>query len=398
MKILFLASDFPSTQQPTKGPFNRALAHALATHHEIRVINPIPWPTRLKRNAPTDRTNEEYPVQRPTYFYPPKFVRHRYHHWMAWSIRAAIDKATQDWKPDVLLSYWAHPDGAAGASIAKSIGIPSAVIVGGSDVLLLPGDSARRQAVVNALQNVDAVITVNQHLKTAVEKLGIHSEKIHLWSQGVNRNLFRPGDKTAARTKLGIDTNDFAFLCVARLVPVKGIDVLLQACRIVADCNARFQLYLVGDGPLSESLKSQAAQLQISSVVHFVGPRNADSLADWYRAADQTILPSRSEGLPNVLRESLACGTRFIASNVGGISEIAGPSDVLVPAQNPEALAGAMHNAISAGPRPAEPVDLPDWQTSADAIVRILNSLQTNPKPLAASDRLQSTSPTLKSA
>ena len=81
---------------------------------------------------------------------------------------------------------------------------------------------------------------------------------------------------------------------------------------------------------------AQAETHDLSTHITFIGPRVHDELPDWYRAADLTVLPSHSEGLPNVLRESLACGTPFVATNVGGISEIAHPDySLLVPAEDP---------------------------------------------------------------
>ena len=95
-------------------------------------------------------------------------------------------------------------------------------------------------------------------------------------------------------------------------------------------------LYLVGDGPLCRDLVARAVALGVSARVTFAGPKLHDELPEWYRAADLTVLPSRSEGLPNVLRESLACGTPFVASNVGEINEIADSRfSLLVPPKDP---------------------------------------------------------------
>ena len=85
----------------------------------------------------------------------------------------------------------------------------------------------------------------------------------------------------------------------------------------------------------------------LSTYVTFVGPKTHDELPDWYRAADLTVLPSRSEGLPNVLRESLACGTPFVASDVGGIREIADrSSSLLVSSEDPASLADAIAQGL----------------------------------------------------
>src|SRR5207244_6384979 len=119
-------------------------------------------------------------------------------------------------------------------------------------------------------------------------------------------------------------------------------DVLLDACAALRH-RRPVRLYLVGDGPLRGRLEKAAGALGLADVVSFVGPRLHDELPDWYRAADLTVLPSRSEGLPNVLRESLACGTPFVASRVGGIPDIAEvPAHRLVSPDDPGALADAI--------------------------------------------------------
>ena len=80
-----------------------------------------------------------------------------------------------------------------------------------------------------------------------------------------------------------------------------------------------------------------------------VGAKPHRELPAWFRAADVVALPSRSEGVPNVLQEAAACGTRFVASRVGGVPEIAGLGDGrLVESGNAEELAGAMEAGFCA--------------------------------------------------
>src|SRR5207249_7793994 len=135
-----------------------------------------------------------------------------------------------------------------------------------------------------------------------------------------------------------------------------------------------FRLCLVGEGPLRRSLESESSNRDLSDVVSFVGPRPQAQLPDWYRAADVTVLPSRSEGIPNVLRESLACGTPFVATRVGGIPEIAnGHAAQLVPPGNSSALAEAIDEMITRG----APTDshLPTWKQAARSLMKIVEPL-----------------------
>jgi glycosyltransferase involved in cell wall biosynthesis len=163
---------------------------------------------------------------------------------------------------------------------------------------------------------------------------------------------------------------------------VKGLDVLLNACAALRNRGTQFHLYLVGNGELRKSLEQQARAQNLMECTSFVGERRHDELADWYRAADLTVLPSLSEGIPNVLRESLACGTPFVASNVGGIPEIATePCLRLVPPGNSDALARAIAAALAArgSERPAATFD--NWAGAAEALVRILEPLTSRSAP-----------------
>ena len=129
--------------------------------------------------------------------------------------------------------------------------------------------------------------------------------------------------------------------------------------------------------------------LGLTHAVKFVGSARPPQLADWYRAAEVTVLPSRSEGLPNVLRESLACGTPFVASRVGGIPEIARDGiDRLVEPGKRRALADALIAALDSPVLPKTPVPtFPSWEESADALVKILA------QQLKPTLRYQSTTP-----
>src|SRR5262249_20192692 len=119
-------------------------------------------------------------------------------------------------------------------------------------------------------------------------------------------------------------------------------------------------LVAVGDGPLRPDLERQAAASGLCGRVRFIGSRPWSELPDWYRAADVFCLPSHSEGVPNVLLEASACGTPWVASQVGGIPEIANLGvSRLVPPNTPPALAAALRAALTepAGIRPPGPRD-----------------------------------------
>jgi teichuronic acid biosynthesis glycosyltransferase TuaC len=242
-----------------------------------------------------------------------------------------------------MLGYWAHPDGEAAIRAARLIDVPAVVMVGGSDVLLLPGDPVRRRCIQRVLREADAVVAVSHDLREKVIALGVDPDAVHVVPRGVDHTRFSPGNREQARRRLQLPMDRPLLLWVGRMVPVKGLDVLIAACKCIAGHGTAFHMCLVGDGPLRPSLEQRCQAAGLAECVTFVGPVGQNDLPDWYRSADVTVLPSRSEGIPNVLRESLASGTPFVASRVGGIPEIAhlGVS-CLVPAGDAEKLADAL--------------------------------------------------------
>ena len=133
------------------------------------------------------------------------------------------------------------------------------------------------------------------------------------------------------------------------------------------------RLYLVGDGESRADLSAQTARLGLESAVFFVGKVDQHDLPDWYRAADLTVLASRSEGVPHVLRESLACRTPFVATRVGGVHEIAaGTTNLLVDPEDAVALSDAIAASLAAPAPDGAGGRRMTWQESTQEILDIL--------------------------
>lgn len=372
MRLLFFSSIFPRPWNVTKGPFCfQACRSAQRLGHDVRVVSPLSW---LERRGPRKYLKglAELEVVYPRWVYPPKVLHRAGHHFMELSCLGAMRRLHHSWRPDAILSYWAHPEGAVAAHFARRWGIPSGVIVGGSDVLVIPRqDPARKPSIVKALREVDAVITVGKDLAEATQRLSVPAEKIHVVYQGIDAATFNPGSMGDARKKLGLPIDGKVLVSVANLLPVKGHDVLLESFAQLHEKRTDIRLFLVGGGPSRSALEAQATRLGIGGIVTFVGSVPQAELGDWYRAADLSVLASRSEGVPNALRESLACGTPFVATNVGGVHEIAeGTTSRLVPPEDPHTLARAIMAALEA-PRP-EPSTFPSWEESTRQMLDLL--------------------------
>jgi D-inositol-3-phosphate glycosyltransferase len=175
---------------------------------------------------------------------------------------------------------------------------------------------------------------------------------------GVDLARFRPGDRAAARHAVGAPADALVLLFVGRIQPLKAPDVLLQAAaRLLADEPAlrdRLQVHVVGAPSGSglaapRQLEELAASLGIADVVRFLPPQPPERLADFYRAADVTVVPSHNESFGLVALEAQACGTPVVAAAVGGLRTAVrdGVSGVLVDGHDPADYAAAIRSVLS---------------------------------------------------
>jgi glycosyltransferase involved in cell wall biosynthesis len=140
-------------------------------------------------------------------------------------------------------------------------------------------------------------------------------------------------------------------LFVGRLSPEKGVDVLLAALHHAAKDGTSISADIVGDGPLRKALESQAESLGLRDLVTFHGHQS--DVTAFYRRATVLCLPSRSEGMPNVVLEAIALGLPIVATPVGDVAKLV-PSAIgrLVTPDDPVALACALTETLREGPSP----------------------------------------------
>ena len=147
----------------------------------------------------------------------------------------------------------------------------------------------------------------------------------------------------------GVRSKDpFVFISAGRLIPVKGLDLLIRAFTgLIQNGQERIILKILGRGEQRSELEKLATDLKISEKVIFTGRISRESVRDEFQTANCYILPSRYEAFGVVLIEAMATGLPVIATRSGGPAKIVKPDlGYLVESEDQEGLGQAMHQMI----------------------------------------------------
>lgn len=165
---------------------------------------------------------------------------------------------------------------------------------------------------------------------------------------GIDPAEFHPGD-AVAREESGSVTVGF----IGRLVPEKGVEVLLDA----AARSPRLRVRIAGSGPLAAGLPERARELGIAARVDIVGSLPPTDVPEFYRSLDVLAVPSLptarwTEQFGRVAVEAMACGVPVVASDAGALPDVVGDAGIIVPRGDARALSGAL--LAAGGPRAEE--------------------------------------------
>ncbi|RKY41051.1 MAG: hypothetical protein DRP76_00680, partial [Candidatus Omnitrophota bacterium] len=352
----------------TRGIYNKQQFVELAKLCEIKVIAPLPL--HYRERVPERENIDGIDTYHPRYFMIPKIGRSLYGLFFYLSLIKKVKKIYENFKFDLIFATWAYPDGFGSFLIAKTFNKPIVIKVHGSDINLYTEYFLRRKMIAYALKNCNKVIAVSKALKERIVKIGVSEDKIVVIPNGVDTDLFKPLERDRCRERLGLPQDKKIVLFVGNLVPVKGVDVLVEAfARLPAD----MLLVLVGDGPLKNRLQAKVKEFGIENNVIFVGRTRHEAIPYYMNACDIFCLPSLNEGCPNVILEALACGKFVVATKVGSISEIitSGDYGILVSPKNSEALAGAINKVLEKKWNPegiSKKVSNRNWTANAEKI------------------------------
>jgi glycosyltransferase involved in cell wall biosynthesis len=199
----------------------------------------------------------------------------------------------------------------------------------------------------------DCILT-NSHKAVESLRLGLQQNvPCQVIYNGIDLQKFDEEANRGFDFELPVDPGSRVICVVARLHPVKGLDILLNAFTKISRAMDNVQLWIVGDGPEMEKLKQQTDRLGIGSKVVFWGQKK--NIPSILKQAEIGVLSSHVEGLPNAIIEYMAAKLPVVATNVGGIPELIthNTNGLLVEPNNPDELAMAILTLLN-DPRLAE--------------------------------------------
>jgi len=379
MKVAVITQYFPSSAAPWAGHSAYQTLRPLARRCELKVFYPeITYPKGLQPRSsrgPLDHAYQPPEVAAEYIPYPALPVVSRPLN--GWNAGRSLLPRVRAFRPDIVFGYVAYPDGLAAVRIARVLRVPSVITAIGSDLNRMP-DPLCAMLTRRVLRNADFIVTVSGDLLKTARALGAHPDRSRAIINGCDTSIFHDRDRLAMRRALNVDETAEVIVYVGRLDLRKGLRELIEAAARLRRTRPRLRVYLVGDGTDGPELERVVDAHEVASVVTFVPPCETHRVAMWMGAADLVTLPSYMEGCPNVVLEALASGRPIVATNVGGIPEIADErSGRLVPPRDVSALADALDetlarswDASSIAARHAR-----SWSDVADDNERILTEL-----------------------
>jgi teichuronic acid biosynthesis glycosyltransferase TuaC len=358
LKIAVVTPYFPTAAEPNRGHSAYQTMRFLQHKAEVEVICPLASYPRAKWLLPRG-----FRYHRPDLDFRPPEVKATYFEYPAVPLLSRpfnglvcarlLKPYLSAFQPDVILNYWLYPEGFSATRIARKLGIPLIVGAIGSD-LRVPGHPITFRLTRWTLENADAVLTVSEELRRRAIELGVPAAKVTTILNGCDFSIFHPGDRAAARQKLGVDPDAELLVYVGRISLPKGSAELTDAMIALSTSHPRLRVAMIGEGAYRSEMEARASAAGIADHFLFPGLLSSLQIAEWMAAADVFCLPSHSEGCPNVIVEAIACGRPVVATNVGGIPELVDERcGILVPPRDSRSLAEALERALASSWDPA---------------------------------------------
>jgi teichuronic acid biosynthesis glycosyltransferase TuaC len=388
LKILSFSSCFPSSLKPTEGIFVFDRLSAVAKKANVTVVHPFPscpliGPVNGGRLPPLE-TITPLTTSHLQFRYLPGVLK-RLDGWFYYRglLRWVTERCRQD-RPDLLDGHFVWPDGVGVSLLAKHLKLPYVVTLRGTmnSRTRIP---CFRKRIARVLWDAAEIISVSRPMADLAIQLGVDPNRVHVVPNGVNTRIFRPIARMDARRQLGLEKNRPLLVCVGYLTRPKGQEELIRALGQIPRGPHLALIGALADPPhYLRGLRRLAGRSALDGNVRFLGCVDRKTVATYLNAADVSVLPSHAEGCPNVVLESLACGTPVVATRVGGVPDLISPgtTGLIVPPKDPTALASALSDALTRRWSRQEihrSVANHSWESVGEKVLAVLRSALSRP-------------------
>lgn len=326
LRVLTLSTLFPDASRPTFGPFVERQTMALAARDDVEVeaVAPIGLPPlaplhpryRALAALPAEELWHGVRVHRPRFLHLPGPAARVDAAALARALTPRLMRLRRRYAFDVIDAQFFWPDGPAAVVLGRAFDVPVSIKARGADIHHWGRAAAIGKQVAEAGRRAQGLLAVSAALRDDMALLGMPRERIVVHRTGLDRSVFHPGDRAAAKLALGVAGP--LLVSVGALIERKGQGHVIDALPALPGAA----LVLIGRGEDEAALRARAAARGVAERVRFTGPLPGGEVAEWLRAADVMVLPTRSEGLANAWVEALACGTPVVTCDVGGAREL----------------------------------------------------------------------------
>jgi glycosyltransferase involved in cell wall biosynthesis len=247
---------------------------------------------------------------------------------------------------DLIHTYSNVALGSVGTLVGKLLGKRVVCNIATGGKILRLRKRALGRILIAILGRADAVVALSNEIKNELDTVGISDAKVRLIPNGADTSLYRPlspEEKQRKKRQLKV-SHHLIVLFVGRLVYRKGVDVLLKAWKRIAPDHPEMHLYIAGSGFLQpdsneHELKEYVTENHLEKSVTFLG--NIRNVHEFLQVADIFVMPSRQEGMPNVLLQAMSSSLPVIATNIGGVTDLVSNDvdGIICPVDDPKALA-----------------------------------------------------------
>jgi teichuronic acid biosynthesis glycosyltransferase TuaC len=357
LRVLVLSRNYPNNVMDLLGVWVQGQVRETAKFCDVKVVSPTPYcpplpylPTNYARFRQVARKRWDHGIEsiHPRMIVGPGSTTFTSEWWLYLaSVRRSVRMLRKEFPFDLIHAQFTYPDGVVAAWLGRQYDVPVVITEHNSWVPWINDYASVRRRSVWAARQCARHISVSQAVRRTVEQfVGPGSENVTVIPNGVDPSEFPLGSAVE-------DRNPDQLLFVGAIRPVKGVDLLLRAIRILVDRGRAVHLLLVGEAFYGRYKQEELRLMQmthdlgIADRVRFAGKQVSPQLGQTMGQSALLVVPSRIEAFGMVLIEALACGTPVVATRSGGPEEIVNDRvGVLVTPEDPEALARGIEHVL----------------------------------------------------